>query len=768
MGQSKYSSLGIGKEITVTINGKSCKGYFGETILQIARKNGIYIPTMCYLTKVKPIASCRMCVVEVEGVEGMILSCQEKAVDGITVHTDTPALYEERQNIMKLYNVNHPLECGVCDQSGECDLQNKTLEFGLDHQEFTAREKYRPIQNWGFVSYDPNLCIMCERCVRVSNEITGDEALQLKFGGYNSEIINVKPEKNYATLGEAAAVCPVGALVDTAFKYRSNAWELTKIPSSCPHCGGGCQMEYEVKHADIEHSDTAIYRVSNNHEFASLCPAGRYGFDYANRGARKDPESFGKAIDAFRKADSVILSAYTSNEEAYLLQKLKERLGFRLVAPQVYGYQRFLRAYGSVTGRMLYGGDLNETDTHQVVMVFGTRINDDHVGARYHITKASKWERARVIYLHPMEDSEMQTVVTQFVKYEPGSEAAVAALLAATLLQDADLPEEVRRYLEDLDIGYLSAESNVGEEELEAIRQSMRYRHGYSLIVGEDLYAHPDAETIAKLLALLERYAGFNVVCLPPVANALGIALICDLDKEAEGYTVGYNARADFTLSALGDGDLDMPAINQQEGTVTTYYKTVVPMHPALPYEGYVLNDIANALGLSARYTIDYTPLLPQEKGFVSIAFDDLPDYFEIDGTPHRGYALNNVDLPVAPLSLEELEIESAFDGTVLYRCNPSALVSPFAARSPLLAQEAVLRGSEQFAKAGKLQEGDRVAFTIDGVRFERLFTIDTSLKGTIALSPSYDKGLSWALLSSYRFQAVTLEKIQEPTKAGE
>jgi len=260
---SVHNSINTGKEITLTIDGKVCKSTFGKTILEIARENDIYIPTMCYLTKVKPIASCRMCIVNVEGVDGAILSCQEKATDGAVVTTNHNELYTERQNIMKLYNVNHPLECGVCDKSGECDLQNKTMEFDLAEQPFTARDQHRPVENWGHVSYDPALCIMCEKCVRVSTEITGDEALQLHFGGYSSSIVNTKIDKNYASLGEAAAVCPVGALVDTNFKYTTNAWELEKIPSACPHCGGGCQMTYEVK-------NETIYRVTNNFEFTSL------------------------------------------------------------------------------------------------------------------------------------------------------------------------------------------------------------------------------------------------------------------------------------------------------------------------------------------------------------------------------------------------------------------------------------------------------------------------------------------------------------------
>jgi NADH-quinone oxidoreductase subunit G len=743
--------MNTGKEITVTINGQEFKSTFGKTILEIARENDIYEPTMCYLTKVQPIGSCRMCVVEVEGVEGMILSCQEKATDGAVINTDSEALYKERQSIMKLYNVNHPLECGVCDKSGECDLQNKTMEFNLEAQQFTARDQHRPVENWGHVSYDPALCIMCEKCVRVSTEITGDEALKIKFGGYGSTIINTKKEKNYASLGEAAAVCPVGALVSTKFKYTANAWELTKIPSACPHCGGGCQMYYEVR-------NEKIYRVTNEFEFSNLCGAGRFGFDYANEGVSKDKAAFDKAVEAFKKAGTVLLSKQTSNEEALILQKLKEQYGFKLLSPEARAYQKFMQAYGSITGKHLYNGTLKAVSESRAVIVLGSRINDDAPTVKYHINMASKWNQARVVYMHPLEDPEIQNIVTQFIKYEVGSEEGVAALLADTLLKDVELPKAIRSFFDDLDIGYLSAETNVGEEELEALEKSLRKKSGFSLVVGSDLYAHPRAEQIAKLVALLEAYAGFNVVCIPPAGNAMGISLVCDLDDEAEGTTVGYNVPADFTLSALGDGDLDMPAMNQQEGTLVTIDKRLVPMNVALPYGGYVLNDIANALGLHAEYTIEYTCELPEDKGFEAVEFDTLPDYFDSVGNEHRGYLLKSKKLAVSR-TLEEVEELEGFDGAVVYNCDPTEQFSAFTAKSSNLEDEAVLLGSQQFAVATKLKDGERIKFMIDGVNFDRLFKIDTSMKGTIALNPVFDMGLSGALVSSYRFKRLDFER---------
>ncbi len=127
---------------------------------------------------------------------------------------------------------------------------------------------------------------------------------------------------------------------------------------------------------------------------------------------------------------------------------------------------------------------------------------------------------------------------------------------------------------------------------------------------------------------------------IPPKTNSLGVALICDLDDEANGYTIGYNEVGDFKLSALGDGDLDIPAMNQQEGTLTNMHKRVTPTYPALEYKGYELNDIMREIISAPAYTIDWTKKLPTNKGFKTVEFDSLPNEYLNDGTENRGYLL--------------------------------------------------------------------------------------------------------------------------------
>jgi len=746
---SEHNSTNIGKEISITIDGKVCKSTFGKTILEIARENDIYIPTMCYLTKVLPIASCRMCVVEVEGVDGMILSCQEKAVDGAVITTNNDSLFKERQNIMKLYDVNHPLQCGVCDKSGECELQNKTLEFKVDSQNFMAKDQYRPVQNWGRVSYDPSLCIMCEKCVRVSNEITGNELLEVKMGGYGSTIINHNPEANEASLGESVAVCPVGALVNNHFKYSANAWELSKIPSTCAHCSVGCALYYEVK-------NDKIYRVGNDAEFATLCGAGRYGFDFANKVQNKDKEAFTEAIKAFEDAKSIVFSSTITNEEAYILQQIKQKTGAKLISPQAKAYQDFLQSYSQITGKSLYNGNLEDIKNSSVVVVFGTRIAQEAPVVKYHINMASKHNRARVVYMHPLEDTSIQNIVTQFIKYEVGSEEGVAALLAYTLLQDKDLTKTIKKFIDNLDIGYLSAESNVGEEELEVLAKTLQKKSGFSLVVGSDLYTHPRAKEIAKLLGLLELYTEFKVVLVPPTTNALGVASICELDSEVVSPSVGYNADADFVLSSLGDGQLDMPALNQQEGTITTLNKQVVPLNVAQPYNGYILNDIANELGVEATYTIDYTKELPTDKGFKSIEFDELANRLDELGNDIRGYMLDSQKVSVARNFDDVAELET-YDGAVIYHANSPEQFNAYTNKSPLLEKDTYLVGSQAFANASKLKDGESVSFKVGKVVCERTFKVDETMKGTIAINPIFDIGVGLFELEDYRFERLSI-----------
>ena len=724
--------------INFKIDGLPVEAKAGETILNVARRNNIYIPTMCYISKTTPCASCRMCVVEAEGVDGFVLSCNTTPTEGLEITTNTEALEQERTNIMKLYDVNHPLECGVCDKSGECDLQNKTLEFGVSAQNFSAKDQERKVQDWGMINYDPSLCILCEKCVHVCNEVIGDDAIDVKFGGYSSSII----PKNSDTLdctfcGECVAVCPVGALVSSEFKYSANAWELSRVPATCAHCSAGCPLEYETRHRGIN-SEKTIHRVKNNFEFSTLCGAGRFGFDFANDDV-SDEAAFHKAVEAISNAKAIRFSSMITNEEAHILQLLKEKFGMKLFNEDARKFQEFMKAYSSISGKKHHSGSLDAIKQADAAIVIGTRISTDNPVVRYALTTAARHNGARVVYAHPMEDALMQNTVTQFMKYEVGTEEGVIALLANAILKDADLSEEERAFFDELDLGNLEAESNIGDEEISQMMKSFARSKNRVLIVGSDLIAHERAENIAKLAAMIEKYSEFSLVVVPNEVNTLGVSLIAELDEDEDIIdVVGYNAKGNFLISSLRFANLSVPSLNQQEGTFVSIDNRVLPTNAAVPYKGYTLNDVASACGISTENTIDYTSKLNPKSGFKDVEFDSLNNFLSPLGEDNRGYLLDEVTCKMNG-KLQSVSDLPEFNGTVIYHSNPVLQFNAYTNIAAQLEKDNTLRGSAQFASAAKIADGDKVEINFGSKMIVREFKLDSTLKGTIALNPVFD-----------------------------
>ena len=746
----------MSKIINFKINGQSVEAKKGETILQVARQNDIYIPTMCYISKTTPCASCRMCVVEAEGVDGFVLSCNTPPTDGIEITTNTTELEKERTNIMKLYDVNHPLECGVCDKSGECDLQNKTLEFGVSQQNFSAKDQLRKIEDWGLINYDPALCILCEKCVHVCNEVIGDDAIDVKFGGYSSVIIPKDADTLDCTFcGECIAVCPVGALVSSDFKYSANAWELSRVPSTCAHCSAGCGLEYETRHGNLAEDDT-LYRVKNNFEFSSLCGAGRFGFDFDNK-ATKDVKSFEKAVNAVSNANAIRFSSMITNEEAHILQLLKEKLDIKLFNEDARLYADFMKSYSSISGKLHHSSSLDDVKQAEAIIIIGSRIATDNPGVRYALTTAARHNGAKIVYAHPLEDVLMKNTATQLMKYEAGSEEGVMALLANELLKDAELDESERAFFDDLDIGYLGAESNIGDEELSLMSKSFSRAQNRVLIVGSDMFAHLRSQNIAKLAAMIEKYTTFSLLVVPSEVNTLGASLICDLDKdESLDNVVGYNAEGKFVISSLEGSDLATPALNQQEGTVVSIDNRVLPLNAALRFSGYNLNNIANEFGLRKENTIEYTSELKSTSGFKAIAFDNLENFLTPYGADERGYLLDEIVCEIDS-ELDEIDDLPEFNGTIIYHSNPVLQFNAYTNKTKQLARDDSLRGSAQFAAAARISDGDEVEINFASKTIKRIFKLDSELKGTIALNPTFDKSVD---VDRYKFEKSKIVRV--------
>jgi NADH-quinone oxidoreductase subunit G len=243
---------------------------------------------------------------------------------------------------------------------------------------------------------------------------------------------------------------------------------------------------------------------------------------------------------------------------------------------------------------------------------------------------------------------------------------------------------------------------------------------------------------------------------IPPKTNSLGVALICDLDDEANGYTIGYNEAGDFRLSALGDGDLDTPAMNQQEGTLTNMHKRVTPTNAALEYKGYELNDIMREVVSAPQETIDWTPHLPTAKGFKAVEFDSLPNGYSNDGTENRGYLLETSKIEVGEIEVDKFE-EKSLEGDIAYRCNPQRQFNDFSNKAHQIFEKFGLYVSA--SKAKSLPE--RVIVEFDSRNLTLDVIVDERMEGDIVAVPDFKSAENiYELFGESRYKSVVIREV--------
>ncbi len=769
-------------EITITIDGKKCKAQEGEFVLNVARREDIFIPAICYLTGCSPTLACRVCLVEAD--EKRVYACNAKAKDGMVVVTDNEEISAERKAIMQVYDVNHPLQCGVCDQSGECELQDYTLLMNVDKQEYAIADTPRPIYNWGLMKYDAALCIVCEKCVTVCKDSIGDSVLKTKPRGgepLNKELKSSMPKDSYAMwnklqksiigtvnednslvcqdCGECIAVCPVGALVSTDFQYSANAWELKKIPASNPHSSDCSLIYYNVKHGDAKNYNERIFRVTNEAHYAPIGGSIRFGFDFENKVTGKDKAIFEKAVDFVKNsADTIKFNSFITNEEALILQKLKEQYSLKLVNQDALNFQNFLNIFSKSSGNSLYSGDLKKIKSSNFVISVGSVIRYDVPAVGFAFNNALKMNKGSGIYFHPVEDSVVNTFAKTMmsVKHSVGGEEHVLAFIL-DYFKNEELPKEIKQIISKFDKSIV----NLPEDFDKAMEKMLAKKDIFSLIIGEDAYMSEKSENLAKLAGLIERYTSFSVILIPSQTNTLGVSLICELDSESGKSVLGYNESGDFTLSALGDGDLDMPALNQQEGTFTNIDKRVVPTNAALSYNGYLLNDLANALGLNEEFTISYTTQFPKAKGFEPLEFDLMPNFYDNGGNELRGYLLTNKNIKTTD-ELKKLAKVEDVKGIIAYKLNPINQFNYFTNKAKQLKTQGAVYVSADFLENQDFSVGDKVEVKSDSGTISAKIELDSQLKGEIVYLGTFDKALNCESLFSQnsRFSTVTIRKV--------
>jgi NADH-quinone oxidoreductase subunit G len=271
---------------TVKIDDRDITVETGTNVIQAAERLGIEIPYFCYHPKLLVEANCRMCLVQVEKIPKPVPACSTVVTDGMVVYTKTPEVEKVRKGVLEFILINHPLDCPICDQAGECVLQEYTHDFGPGGSRFIEEKVHKPkkVPLGPHVIFDAERCIVCTRCVRFCRDVVGEEELGI-FNRGDRQIIDVFPGKELQNKysGNVVDICPVGALTAREFRFRARVWFLQPVEGICTGCSNGCNIWVDVYQNKIQRLRPRINDDVNEHW---MCDAGRFGFEYVNRDDR--------------------------------------------------------------------------------------------------------------------------------------------------------------------------------------------------------------------------------------------------------------------------------------------------------------------------------------------------------------------------------------------------------------------------------------------------------------------------------------------------
>lgn len=734
----------ITQELRIHINGREIACAENETILQVARREGIEIPAICYVSKCSPTLACKLCMVEVDGKRAY--ACSAKVKEGMQILTYTDEINNERRAILQAYDVNHPLQCGVCDKSGECELQNYTLKFNVRVQEYFIADSPKAHDSWAKVAYDPNLCIMCERCVTTCKDNLGEANLKAQKADFTpldsalwkermpKDALSVWNRKQKGVIGfvgetpcydcaECASVCPVGALIVKDFKYSANAWELRKTYTTCTHCAMGCLIIAESRHHNLKGAQK-IYRISNDFEFEPICGSGRFANDEEShkKGDLKD------ALQAFKNAQGVIVGDTCSNEELAILHILQKHFHLKLYNKSAQDFGAFLKILYSGGAKL---ASLESLENASCALSIGVRLESSTPTLRYKINKLLKFNKGFAFAsFHPIKSKILARLHRSVLveTYAPNALLETLGQIKARLAQSAEVePNEVSFFNKNL---FENARING------------------VILVSEEAYKDANAQEIAQNLSMLGKEFGFEILCIPPFGNALGMLGILQIEDCAEitpqSALVGVRARSlqgvsaqyvldsntldsstiaeslefaksiesapkGLTKSALNAPDFALPAHTQIEGSMINLSLNLLPLRPSLPYDGFDLSDIAHALdSQNSAFLSDYTLYLKElNTSFVNVgSLQDLPNYYKNDGSPARGVHLGKDFF--ATLKISHLNFSSraqiAQSTNALLCHSPSHFNEITARASKNLQNKVGIYMSKEFAEAQNIE----------------------------------------------------------------
>ena len=499
--------------VKIKINGKTIKVSEKKTIIQVADDNGIDIPRFCYHKKLSIASNCRMCLVEVKNIPKSLPACATFVNEGMEIFTNSKQTKDCQQSVMEFLLINHPLDCPICDQGGECDLQDTAMSYGSPKSRYQEEKRVVLNKNLGpLVSTDLNRCIQCSRCVRFLKEIGGMQELGLIGRGEHAEIsAYVEKSVDSEISGNIIDLCPVGALTSKPFRYSARTWEMVRKSTISPHDSLGSHLEAHVKDGNVmrvlpkENEEINECWISDRDRFSyiGINSEDRVKTPLLKTGSNFKPISWDEAFHTLErvfhpslnkfKADDVVI--FSSNqmtlEEAYLLEKLASYVGTKQVKFDVANNPNLI-ANPSLNCM------ISDVENFENIILLGSQLRNENplllqrlrkmgnVGKTINVINTVDFDLQISVankIIQPIKDFKKtfehiyQIVSTKAAKKENSTEKNIANLLSKNTL----------------------------------------------LLVGEDIYTNPGFVNLTNVINQLIDLTSMKIGCLPTGSNTVGL-----------------------------------------------------------------------------------------------------------------------------------------------------------------------------------------------------------------------------------------------------
>jgi len=499
--------------VKIKINGKTIKVSEKKTIIQVADENGIDIPRFCYHKKLSIASNCRMCLVEVKNIPKSLPACATFVNEGMEIFTNSKQTKDCQQSVMEFLLINHPLDCPICDQGGECDLQDTAMAYGSPKSRYQEEKRVVLNKNLGpLVSTDLNRCIQCSRCVRFLKEVGGMQELGLIGRGEHAEIsAYVEKSVDSEISGNIIDLCPVGALTSKPFRYSARTWEMVRKSTISPHDSLGSHLEAHVKDGNVmrvvpkENEDINECWISDRDRFSyiGINSEDRVKTPLLKTGSNFKPISWDEAfhtlervfhpsINKFKVDDVAIFSSNQMTlEEAYLLEKLADYVGTKQVKFDVANNP-------SLIANPSLNGMIGDVESFENIILLGSQLRNENPLLLQRLRKMGN--AGKTINIINTVDFDLQLTV------------------ANKIIQPIKDFQKTFEHIHKIISTKAAKKENSTEKNIANLLSEKTL-----LLVGEDIYTSPTFVNLTNVINELIDLTSMKIGCLPTGSNTVGL-----------------------------------------------------------------------------------------------------------------------------------------------------------------------------------------------------------------------------------------------------